>query len=108
MDENYFTNHGLRAGQQGTGNDKCSCVLCSPKDVPRDQEAMMESGQASAQGSQGGGVSEIPLLLGSTVLGDQVQQEHQGDSGSPAGGGPQAPGPRQQESRIRVYISCCT
>ncbi|XP_077874314.1 nuclear autoantigen Sp-100 isoform X12 [Ictidomys tridecemlineatus] len=35
------------AGQQETGNEKCSCVLCSPKGVPGGQEATVESDQAS-------------------------------------------------------------
>ncbi|XP_047401356.1 nuclear autoantigen Sp-100 isoform X3 [Sciurus carolinensis] len=38
---------GSGAGPQGTGDKKCSCVLCSPKCVPGGQEAMMENGQVS-------------------------------------------------------------
>nr|XP_026252062.1 nuclear autoantigen Sp-100 [Urocitellus parryii] len=38
---------GSGAGQQETGNEKCSCVLCSPKGVPGGQEATVESGRAS-------------------------------------------------------------
>ncbi|XP_058433512.1 nuclear body protein SP140-like protein isoform X4 [Marmota monax] len=72
---------GSGTGQQETGNEKCSCVLCSPKGVPRGQEATVESGRAShpigksAQWHQGGGGSEIPQLLGRTVSGEEAVKD---------------------------------
>lgn len=42
-----FTNHNLGSELQGPENEKCPCVMCFPKGVPRSQEARTESSQAS-------------------------------------------------------------